>query len=103
MRIIGGEQQIVRLDRDPEEKFDESLYPFYPSGYDVFIISDYGKGVVTQKDLYFLRESGNRFIVDPKPNNKDFRFDLGLLLASEKFKENFWAPFLILSCQNSRK
>jgi hypothetical protein len=30
-----------------------------------------------------------------KPNNKDFRFDLGLLLASEKFSLNFWAPFLI--------
>ena len=30
-----------------------------------------------------------------KPKNKDFRFDLGLLLASEKFSLNFWAPFLI--------
>ena len=29
-----------------------------------------------------------------KPKNKDFRFDLGWLLASEKFSWNFWARFL---------
>jgi hypothetical protein len=30
-----------------------------------------------------------------KPNKKDFRFDLGSFLASEKFSLSFWAPFLI--------
>lgn len=79
-RIIGGKQQIVRLDYEESLELSETekaeiremvirLLPDYP----VLVISDYGKGFISEEFCHFLiTEAHNRqirVIVDPKGKN----------------------------------
>jgi D-beta-D-heptose 7-phosphate kinase/D-beta-D-heptose 1-phosphate adenosyltransferase len=76
-RVIGGNQQIVRIDREnrqpaPEgflhetRQYLEALLP----GLDAIILSDYGKGVLTPSLLAAViaraRQAGLPVVVDPK-------------------------------------
>jgi D-beta-D-heptose 7-phosphate kinase / D-beta-D-heptose 1-phosphate adenosyltransferase len=76
-RVIGGNQQIVRIDRenrqpaadwffDQARRYLEALLP----GLDAIILSDYGKGVLTPSLLSAViakgRHSGLPVVVDPK-------------------------------------
>lgn len=76
-RIIGGKQQIVRVDYEEpfvlpeterisfEAKFRELL-----SSYQILVISDYGKGLISYPICRFLIEEAQRYqvpvIIDPK-------------------------------------
>ena len=78
MRIIGGQQQIVRLDRETngeiegrsalalEQRLESAL-----NCADAVIVGDYGKGAVTQRVLNRLRQNCHRrglwLSLDPKP------------------------------------
>lgn len=79
-RIIGGKQQIVRLDYEESLELSETekaeirqtvirLLPDYP----VLVISDYGKGFISEGFCHFLiteaRNRQIRVIVDPKGKN----------------------------------
>lgn len=79
-RIIAGNQQIVRYDNESkhdisvesEEALVNGLKKIITS-VDVMILSDYGKGVLTQKVTPTLidlaRKSGVKVLVDPKGTN----------------------------------
>lgn len=79
-RIIGGKQQIVRVDYENKtvlksednkllkEKIDTLL-----SEYDILVISDYGKGLISEEFCsYLIRHAhkiGKKIIIDPKGKN----------------------------------
>lgn len=79
-RIIGGKQQIVRLDYEEKLELSETeitdirqivtrLLPDYP----VLVVSDYGKGFVSDELCRFLITEAHkheiRVIIDPKGKN----------------------------------
>lgn len=76
-RIIAHNQQVVRADREDDgplaEKAQEALLAAWgrlADGFDGVILSDYGKGVLSQQALGALIEAGTRaglpVVVDPK-------------------------------------
>jgi len=85
-RVIAHSQQVVRFDQDPEP----AAFPLrlatrlrawvsaYARRYQVIVVSDYGKGVVTPELLADLarlrRRHGFAYVVDPKrPNFAHYR------------------------------
>jgi D-beta-D-heptose 7-phosphate kinase/D-beta-D-heptose 1-phosphate adenosyltransferase len=80
VRIIGGIQQIVRVDFEEkinsDSKIEEQLRQYIDSKIDtcdVIILSDYGKGLVTDSLSQYLIEKCNQsnkmIIIDPKGSN----------------------------------
>lgn len=80
-RILGGTQQIARIDRETREplsaaqteRFLDSMRSRGP--FDAVIVSDYHKGVVSPELMALLREwcaSGTVVVVDPKRADFDF-------------------------------
>lgn len=79
-RIVGNGQQIARVDRESDEEIsktvEEKLYQkcrLLEGKVDLIIVSDYSKGVLTEKIVNVLRQlidSGIMVAVDPHPSNK---------------------------------
>ena len=74
-RITASNQQICRVDRESDAdaytlNLDEFGYLLSEKtkGVDAVIVSDYGKGFVTNEALTFLRDSARFIAVDPKPS-----------------------------------
>jgi len=79
-RIIGGKQQIVRVDyadrtelkSDTQRALREIIRTQLPE-YDILVISDYGKGLISEDFctylIRFARKNNKKIIVDPKGNN----------------------------------
>jgi D-beta-D-heptose 7-phosphate kinase/D-beta-D-heptose 1-phosphate adenosyltransferase len=76
-RVIGGSQQILRIDREAREEIsgneEKALLDWASTGFpsiECLLISDYGKGVITDQlcgDLISLaRERNTPVVVDPK-------------------------------------
>lgn len=84
-RVMARNQQMIRLDREDSSTVDSEEYknllailaPLLPQ-YDVVVVSDYGKGLVTPALLDDIRRLGARedrpqgphILVDPKPQHK---------------------------------
>jgi rfaE bifunctional protein kinase chain/domain len=75
-RIIADERkvQMLRIDREHINKIDadKTIKQFKEYGrkkYDMIVISDYAKGMITKELMDFLRTQKTEFIVDPKPIN----------------------------------
>lgn len=79
-RIIGEKQQIVRVDyEDKAELKNEDKKPLKEAiqanltDYDILVISDYGKGLISEEFCNFLirhaRKEGKKIIIDPKGKN----------------------------------
>lgn len=79
-RIIGGKQQIVRVDyadrtelKNNDQKMLREIVRSYLPDYDVLVISDYGKGLISEEFCTYLiryaHKIGKKIIVDPKGNN----------------------------------
>lgn len=93
-RIIGhssGQQQhIVRVDREETnpKKFNEIKQILLESAEraDIILISDYAKGAVTLDLMDLLSDYKEKIIIDPKPDNKDFKTIYGgvLLITPNK-------------------
>lgn len=95
-RIIASQQQVVRYDRESTEdisseaqeeileKFQEQL-----SNYDVVLLSDYGKGVLTdaltRKLINFANGKEKKVLVDPK--GRDYTKYSGAYLLTPNKKE----------------
>jgi D-beta-D-heptose 7-phosphate kinase/D-beta-D-heptose 1-phosphate adenosyltransferase len=98
MRIVAGQQQIVRLDRETRGEIDAAATQSLLSKLeralprlDGVVVGDYGKGVVTQGLLDGIRErckqAGCWISVDPKPvHSLNLR---GLSLITPNRKEAF--------------
>ena len=74
-RITASNQQICRVDRESDADaytldLDEFGYLLSEKakGVDAVIVSDYGKGFVTNEAFTFLRDSARFIAVDPKPS-----------------------------------
>lgn len=79
-RIIGGKQQIVRVDyedrsalRNEDKKLLQEAISANLSDYDILVISDYGKGLITEEFCSYLirhaKKAGKKVIIDPKGRN----------------------------------
>ena len=73
-RIIADERkvQMIRIDRENTEEVDyeraiEIFKKYCRYNYDIIIVSDYAKGMVTKGLMNFLKTQNTNIIVDPKP------------------------------------
>jgi len=82
-RVIGQQQQIVRLDYEepvaPDARRESEVLALFDSAIDrcdVVVVSDYAKGFLTpalaRALLQRARDAGRRVIVDPRPQHRDF-------------------------------
>ncbi len=80
LRVIGGHQQMIRLDFEEtgplataeEDAFEQYFAEVFAAGLDGVIVSDYAKGVCTEKLCQYLikhcRQQAIPIIIDPKGN-----------------------------------
>ena len=91
-RVIASERkvQMIRIDRECVEDIDASeLIKAFETDYtvddfDMIVISDYAKGVITPALMKYLNDSGARYIVDPKPRQTGFYGNPYLITPNEK-------------------
>jgi D-beta-D-heptose 7-phosphate kinase / D-beta-D-heptose 1-phosphate adenosyltransferase len=88
-RIIGNNQQLLRLDK--EETYNKNFSSDIKEKLlqkakesDKIILSDYAKGVITYDLINFLRDYRDKIIINPKPKNKDLCANTFLTIANEK-------------------
>lgn len=97
-RIVGNKQQIARIDYEASESIGREIESkilnearFLIKGVDAVVISDYGKGVVTQglasSVISLCKEYGKKLIIDPKPSHREFYN--GSFLITPNDKESF--------------
>jgi D-beta-D-heptose 7-phosphate kinase / D-beta-D-heptose 1-phosphate adenosyltransferase len=95
-RIIASQQQVVRYDRESSEDIDQQSENTLIkklkeniSKYEVILVSDYGKGVMTSKVTKILIQEANanniKVLVDPKGN--DYSKYKGAYLLTPNKKE----------------
>ena len=76
-RIIAAQQQVVRYDRESTDEITVSshrkilnTFKKIIENYEIVLLSDYGKGVLTKKLtqslIHFANQSGKKVLVDPK-------------------------------------
>jgi D-beta-D-heptose 7-phosphate kinase / D-beta-D-heptose 1-phosphate adenosyltransferase len=82
-RVIGQQQQIVRLDYEelvaPDARRESEILALFDAAIDrcdVVVVSDYAKGFLTstlsRALLQRARDAGRRVIVDPRPQHRHF-------------------------------
>lgn len=94
-RIMAAHQQMLRVDRESNAPLDaaerKALCQMVESrldDFDVVILSDYGKGVISQEFLEWFRErkkENHKILLDPKTCN--FPFYSGLYCMTPNMKE----------------
>ncbi len=89
IRIISGNQQLARADREEtkEKTFSQEFKTDLEKKAveaDVIVISDYNKGAITRDLMDFLKQFQQKIIVDPKPINKELYKDVFLITPNEK-------------------
>ncbi len=95
-RIIASQQQVVRYDQESTEDISvetqNTLFDTFVerlSCYDMILLSDYGKGVLTdaltQKLIHHANAHGKKVLVDPK--GEDYRKYTGAYLLTPNKKE----------------
>lgn len=90
-RVIAVSQQLLRIDREDKSKISTDIENKIIDQIDkiknkvnAFIVSDYGKGVVTQKIMEKIRESGKMVFVDPKPSNFNLYKNIAVMTPNKK-------------------
>jgi len=95
-RVVAAHQQIVRIDRESREplsrEFEEKISDFLAERgkeYQVILVSDYLKGVLTEGVLATIMEAGRRLgvpvVIDPK--GSDYRKYRGATILTPNRKE----------------
>jgi D-beta-D-heptose 7-phosphate kinase/D-beta-D-heptose 1-phosphate adenosyltransferase len=127
-RIIASHSQVVRFDKETKEEISsesekrllEIFHKKY-SDYDLILLSDYGKGVLTENICRVIIDNSKKVLVDPKgtnyqkysgaflltPNKKESEIATGIKISDEvslknalhKLKEisNLRVPLITLS------
>ena len=93
-RVIAVSQQLLRIDREErkpidkeiEEKLLQALREI-ENQVDGFIVSDYGKGVITGKIMDYIKSTKKPVFVDPKPSN--FHLYKGITIMTPNKKEAY--------------
>jgi len=76
-RVIADERkiQMIRVDRECIAPIDHekaiAALEGHPLEYDIIVVSDYAKGMITNKLMKYLNKLDTRIIVDPKPQHKN--------------------------------
>ncbi len=91
-RVIASERkiQMIRVDREVVTDIDhneliQALETDYDiDDFDIIIISDYAKGVITNQLMQYFNRKTTRFIVDPKPKNSHFYGNPYIITPNEK-------------------
>ena len=91
-RIIASERkiQMLRVDREVTEDIDpDELISIIEDendvhDFDIVVISDYAKGVITPILMSYFNDRGVKFIVDPKPKNTVSYGNAYLITPNEK-------------------
>ena len=95
-RIISSQQQVVRYDRESSatinENSEETIMNYYKeivNNYDCILLSDYGKGLftnkLTQSLINIAKKNGKKILVDPK--GSDYSKYKGAYLLTPNIKE----------------
>ncbi len=111
-RVIAVSQQILRYDKESKEDIDalsvDKILDFISSSislYDVVILSDYGKGVLTddlcQRIIKLANKNGVKVLVDPK--GSDFSKYRGSYLLTPNKKEAILATNIEIKDEKSLK
>ena len=111
-RIIASSQQILRYDKESKDSISDESVAYvldelhqHIDGYDMVIISDYGKGVITQKlaqSVIALSKKHNiKVLVDPK--GKDYSKYRGASLLTPNKKEASEATGIAINDEASLK
>ncbi len=82
-------QQLLRVDyEDTSKKMfsrkTKEIMEIEINNSDLILISDYSKGAITKDLMNFLKNTGTKIIVDPKPENKTLYKDVFLITPNEK-------------------
>lgn len=111
-RIIASNQQILRYDKESKNSIDavseEAILTYVAGvikGCDVIILSDYGKGVITDAVaggvIAAAKSAGKKVLVDPK--GKDYRKYRGAYLLTPNKKEASEATGIVINDDASLK
>ncbi len=98
-RVIANKQQVVRFDKENRSPLSEGAFRELQSRIannfehvDLVIVSDYGKGVITEKLMSFLRQLSEDFrrplLVDPKIKNAHIYRGATYITPNHKEAEN---------------
>ena len=79
-RVIASERkiQMIRVDREvasdieANELINALETDYNLNEFDMVVVSDYAKGVITAPLMQYLTDTGTRYIVDPKPRHRTF-------------------------------
>jgi D-beta-D-heptose 7-phosphate kinase/D-beta-D-heptose 1-phosphate adenosyltransferase len=111
-RIIASNQQILRYDKESKDAIDptseQAIIDYVErviSSCDILILSDYGKGVITDAVaggvIKAARNAGKKVLVDPK--GKDYRKYRGAYLLTPNKKEASEATGIVIHDEASLK
>ncbi|PHM17691.1 MAG: bifunctional heptose 7-phosphate kinase/heptose 1-phosphate adenyltransferase [Sulfuricurvum sp. PD_MW2] len=111
-RIIASNQQILRYDKESKDAIDltseQAIVSYVKSTIglcDILILSDYGKGVITDTVaagvITAARNAGKKVLVDPK--GKDYRKYQGAYLLTPNKKEASEATGIVINDEESLK
>lgn len=90
-RVIAVSQQLLRIDRenrmplkeDIEDNIINSIKDIQKD-VDAYILSDYGKGVITKKVSEFIKSLNKPIFVDPKPSNFHLYKNITIMTPNKK-------------------
>ncbi len=90
-RVIAISQQLLRIDREDKSKISIELENKIIEQIDkikdkvnAFIVSDYGKGIITQRIMEKIKETKKMVFVDPKPSNFNLYEDITIMTPNKK-------------------
>jgi D-glycero-beta-D-manno-heptose-7-phosphate kinase len=94
-RVVGNSHQLVRIDYETVKKLSDeteeklmSNIEKYMEKCDIIVVSDYGKGIVTENLMRKIKKlsniQGKKIIVDPKPKNYEFYKDVFIITPNSK-------------------
>ena len=104
-RIIADHRktQMIRVDRERTNPIDakkpiDILKEKCHDNYDMIIVSDYAKGLITHGLMSYLKGESTKIIVDPKPEHGAMYDDVFMITPNEKE----WTHMLTSSAYNLR-
>ena len=111
-RVIASNQQVVRVDKeskdDISQKSQKNIFKIFKKrleNYDIVLLSDYGKGVLTsnltKKLIKFANKKNKKVLIDPK--GADFSKYEGAYLLTPNKKEAILASKIEITDEKSLK
>lgn len=88
-RIIAREQQVIRVDNEKvkkitDEEANKIIERIKENNFDLILISDYNKGMITEHLISKLKELNKKILVDPKPQNIELYKDVFIISPNLK-------------------